>query len=80
MTSTKQKKPSSDVTRTARAKAHLERLEVAKGKRLVVDLDAEGRQALELLLDAGYGTNQKTVVIKALIAAKLNLKSLKTFI
>lgn len=74
MTSTKQKKPVGDVTRTARAGAYLERLEEAKGKRLVVDLDAGGRQALELLLEAGYGASQKDVVIKALTAAGAKLK------
>lgn len=62
-------KPIGDVTRTARAKAHLERLDEAKGKRLVVDLNAPGRMALERLLEGGYGDSQKEVVIKALIAA-----------
>ena len=64
-----QKKPVGDLTRTARAKAHLERLDEAKGKRLVVDLDAEGRMALEGLLEAGYADSQKGVVIKALVGA-----------
>lgn len=68
---TKQKKPElkGDVTRTVRAKAHLERLEESKGKRLVVDLDAAGLAALQALLSAGYATTQKAVVIKALTAA-----------
>jgi len=61
----------------ARAKAHLGRLEESKGKRLVVDLDAPGRIALEALLKIGYGESQKDVVIKALMAAdaKLNKKA-----
>ncbi|TXI24200.1 MAG: hypothetical protein E6Q67_02995 [Roseateles sp.] len=63
------KKPAGDTTRTARAVAHLERLQEAKGKRLVVDLDAPGREALEALQQAGYGTSQKEVVIKALLHA-----------
>ncbi len=58
-----------DVTRTARQEAHLERLEVAQGKRLVVDLDAGARQALENLLQAGYGTSQAAVVRRALVEA-----------
>lgn len=65
----KKTKPTGDVTRTARAGAYLERLEEAKGKRLVVDLNASGRVALERLLEGGYGDSQKDVVIKALIAA-----------
>lgn len=74
--STKQKKPApvGDVTRTARAKAHLERLEEAKGKRLVVDLDANACSALESLLEAGYAASQKGVVVKALLAASAKLK------
>lgn len=74
MNSTKQKKPVGDVTRTARAKAHLERLEEAKGKRLVVDLDANACSALESLLGAGYAASQKGVVVKALLAASEKLK------
>lgn len=65
----KKTKPVGDVTRTARAGAYLERLEEVKGKRLVVDLNAPGRMALESLLEGGYGDSQKEVVIKALIAA-----------
>lgn len=42
-----------DITSTARARAHLERLGDAKGKRLVVDLDATARTALEGLFEAG---------------------------
>ena len=63
-----------DQTRTARAKAHLERLESAKGKRLVVDLDASGLDALLKLLEAGYGDSQKAVVIRALVASAAKLK------
>lgn len=71
----KKKKPIGDVTRTARAGAYLERLEEAKGKRLVVDLNAPGRMALERLLEGGYGDSQKEVVIKALIAADQSRKT-----
>jgi hypothetical protein len=63
-----------DQTRTARAKAHLERLESAKGKRLVVDLDASGLDALSKLMEAGYGDSQKAVVIRALVASVARLK------
>lgn len=66
--------PSGDTTRTARAVAHLERLQEAQGKRLVVDLDATGREALEALLESGYGGTQKEVVVKALTAAAAKLK------
>lgn len=55
-----------DVTKTARQEDYLERLAGAKGKRLVVDLDTEGRAALEALLAAHYGSSQKDVVIRAL--------------
>lgn len=66
--------PVGDVTRTARAKAHLERLAEAKGKRLVVDLDAPVRAALEKLLASGYESTQKAVVSKALLAAAAQLR------
>lgn len=69
MTKPLRKRPVGDVTRTDRAKAHLARLEESKGKRLVVDLDAEGLGALESLLAAGYAKTQKAVVVRALIAA-----------
>jgi hypothetical protein len=69
MVAPKKTKPKGDVTRTARAGAYLERLEEAKGKRLVVDLSAPARVVLERLLESGYGDSQKDVVIKALIAA-----------
>ena len=58
-----------DETRTVRAVAHLERLEEAKGKRLVVDLDAPAREALEALLGTPYGKTQADVVRKALVQA-----------
>lgn len=53
---------------TARATAHLDRLEEAKGKRLVVDLDAPAREALEALLTAGHGSTQREVVCQALVS------------
>ena len=67
--------PVGDVTRTARAAAHLERLSEAKGHRLVVDLDASANSALESLLEAGYASSKKAVVIKALVAAGAKLKN-----
>ena len=62
-------KPVGDRTRTARAAAHLERLEEAKGKRVVVDLGKVEREALEGLLDAGYAPTQSDVIRKALTQA-----------
>lgn len=59
-----------DLTRTARARAQLKRLDEAQGKRLVVDLDAAGRAALERLHEGGYGESQRAVVIKALLFAE----------
>lgn len=58
-----------DMTRSSRNTVYLERLEAAKGKRLLVDLDVGGRNALETLLEAGYGATQKEVVIRALTDA-----------
>lgn len=56
-----------DVTRTVRAVAHLERLEEAKGKRVVADLDAPAVEALDALLGTGYGKSQVDVIRKALV-------------
>ena len=70
----KKKAPQGDTTRTERAKAHLERLAEAKGKRLLVDLDAEGHAALNALLADGYGGTNKAVVNRALIAASKRIK------
>lgn len=50
-------KPSGDTMRTARAVAHLERLQEPKWKRLLVDLDPPGRETQEALQKAGYGTS-----------------------
>jgi hypothetical protein len=69
LTSTKQKKPIGDVTRTARAGAYLERLGEAKGKRVIVDLNAGEREALEGLLAAGYAETQSAVIRKAILSA-----------
>lgn len=70
----KKKAPVGDMTRTVRAKAHLERLEQARGKRLLVDLDADGHAALNALLADGYGATNKAVVNRALIAASMRIK------
>lgn len=64
------KPPVGDVWRTKRAKEHLQRLEEQKGKRLLVDLDAEGSAALSELLASGYGATNRAVVNRALIAAR----------
>lgn len=71
---TKKKTPVGDTTRTERAKAHLERLEKADGKRLLVDLDADGHAALNALLADGYGPTNKAVVNRALITASKRIK------
>lgn len=60
-----------DVTRTVRQVAHLGRLDAAKGKRLVVDLDAAAREALEGLQSTGYGESQVAVVRRALVDTAL---------
>ena len=61
------KKKSGDTTRTARANAHLERLDEAKGKRIVVDFYADERQALDSLVATGYADTQSAVLRKAVI-------------
>lgn len=76
MATTKKVKPVGDVTRTARAKAHLERLTEAKGRRLLVDLDAEGSQDLDALLEAGYEKTNRGVVSRALNEAAARLKKM----
>lgn len=48
--------------------------EEIKGKRLLVDLDAEGSEALSELLASGYGGTNKAVVNRALIAASKRVK------
>ena len=58
-----------DSTRTARSNAYLDRLQEARGKRLLVDLDKPAKQALEVLLESGYGTSQAAVVRRALVSA-----------
>lgn len=65
MAAVKKQKPVGDVTRTDRAKALLVRLNESGGKRLPVDFDAEGVQALQMLLAAGYAGTQKDVVLRA---------------
>lgn len=67
------KKPVGDVTRTARAKSLLVRLNESGGKRLPVDFDAEGVQALQTLLANGYAGTQKDVVLRAVKEAAKKL-------
>jgi hypothetical protein len=59
-----------DASRTKRALAHLERLQDAQGRRLLVDLDADANVALDALLEHGYGATNKAVVNRALIEAR----------
>jgi ribosomal protein S12 methylthiotransferase accessory factor YcaO len=61
--------PVGDRTRTKRAKAHLERLADAKGKRILVDLGEIEREALDLLVETGYGANQSDAVRRAIVEA-----------
>lgn len=56
-------------TATQRAKAHLDRLATSAGKRLVVDLGELEREALELLVERGYGNNQSDAVRRAILEA-----------
>jgi saccharopine dehydrogenase-like NADP-dependent oxidoreductase len=58
-----------DYTITDRAKSHLERIFDSGGKRLVVDLDAQSVVRLRDLIEKGYGTTQKDVVLKAIAEA-----------
>lgn len=58
-----------DATITDRAKSHLERLFGDGGKRLVVDLDAESVMRLCDLIEKGYGTTQREVVLRAIAEA-----------
>lgn len=44
-----------DTTLTARAKRHLLNIGSKGGKRVVVDLDKRGHEALQRLVAAGYG-------------------------
>jgi hypothetical protein len=65
----KVKVPVGEVNSTKRAKAYLVRLGGAGGRRLLVDLDPEASEALDRLVAAGYGSTNKTVVSRALVAA-----------
>lgn len=65
----KQMSPVGDRTRTARAAAHLERLGVASGKRVVVDLGRAEREALDKLKAVGYAQTQSDVIRRALTEA-----------
>jgi len=60
-----------DSTITNRAKSHLERLLDGGGKRLLVDLDAQSVMRLSDLIEKGYGTTQKDVVLRAIAEAYL---------
>lgn len=71
------KAPVGDLTRTARAKSLLQRLEEEGGKRVVIDFDAPGHAALQKLLSNQYGTTQKEAVIRAVQAAAAGLDGRK---
>lgn len=60
-------------TSTKRQDKYLKALEDAKGRRLVVDLDATARRSLETLLKSGYGRKQRYVVARALNEAAARL-------
>ena len=61
----KKAKPVGDVTRTARAKSLVQRLQDAGGKRAVIDFDSDGVKDLQKLLSAGYASTQREAVLKA---------------
>ena len=61
--------PTTDTTRTRRAKAHLERLAQSDGKRVVVDLGELERTALEALVERQYGRTQSDVIRRAIVEA-----------
>ena len=73
MAAAKKQKPVGDVTRTARAKSLVQRLQDAGGKRAVIDFDVDGVQDLQKLLAAGYGSTQREVVLKAVKEAAKNV-------
>ena len=58
-----------DKNSSERGKSYLDRLKIAKGRRVLIDLDEAGNKALESLLSTGYGVSNKEVVIKALMDA-----------
>lgn len=69
--STMPKKPKDNVLvcdekAARRQKTFLDRLVQSNGKRLVVDLDGQGRANLEALLHKGFGGSQKEVILRAL--------------
>lgn len=59
-----------DKNSSERGKSYLDRLKIAKGRRVLIDLDEAGNKALESLLSTRYGLSNKEVVIKALLDAK----------
>lgn len=77
METEKKPKRGQDTTRTKRQGEYLDRLTEAKGKRLVVDLDADGKTDLETLLSAGYGVKKRDVIHKALSEAAAKVRKEK---
>ena len=69
MTTQPTPKRGKDSTRTPRQKRYLDRLEADTGKRVVIDLSREGREQLEQMIAAEYGTNQADVMRRALSEA-----------
>ena len=68
-TPSRKSRSASDYTRTKRAKAHLERLSKAEGKRVVVDLREIEHTALEQLVERKYGANQSDAIRRAIVEA-----------
>lgn len=73
MATAKKVKSVGDVTRTARAKSLVQRLQEAGGKRAVIDFDADGVQDLQKLLSAGYASTQREAVLKTVKEAAKKL-------
>ncbi|MFN9474658.1 hypothetical protein [Acidovorax sp.] len=73
----KKKSPVGDVTRTARAQTHLEKIKTAGGKRVVIDFDGPSNEALQLLVAKRYGGDrtQRSAVIRAVLEAAASAES-----
>lgn len=63
---------------TKRQVAYLDKLVDQKGKRVVVDLDAESNACLSALLESGFAENQSGVIRKSLQESAIRLRKKKT--
>ncbi|MDA8093299.1 MAG: hypothetical protein M0T84_05190 [Betaproteobacteria bacterium] len=63
---------------TKRQKAYLGKLVEQKGKRVVVDLDAESHACLKALIDTGFAETQSGVIRKALQESAIRLRKKRT--